>query len=136
MIDKFSGIDTEGVHYGFCHRRHAVIKSPILHNTRDGSEFYVPYISHYRGRTWALGKVGRGRKRIPGLHACLFRGVIPGGAGRAVAPQLLANNTFFPGFSHTTYKRYHQKGVNGFFYVSHNYMVMSDKTAIFQLKSQ
>ena len=20
---------------------------PVLHNTRDGSEFYVPYISHY-----------------------------------------------------------------------------------------
>ena len=59
MIDNFSGIDTEGVeggHYGFCHRRHAVmilflfkgqVKSPILHNTRDGSEFYVPYLSHY-----------------------------------------------------------------------------------------
>ena len=29
------------------------------------------------------------------------RGVIPGGAGGATAPQLLANNTFF-GFSHTT----------------------------------
>ena len=64
MIDNFSGIDTEwggggrggGGHYGFCHRRHAVmilfffkgqVKSPILHNTRDGSEFYVPYLSHY-----------------------------------------------------------------------------------------
>ena len=23
------------------------VKSPVLHNTRDGSEFYVPYISHY-----------------------------------------------------------------------------------------
>ena len=23
------------------------VKSPILHNTRDGSEFYVPYLSHY-----------------------------------------------------------------------------------------
>ena len=21
-------------------------KSPILHNTKDGSEFYVPYLSH------------------------------------------------------------------------------------------
>ena len=56
MIDNFSGIDTEGGggggggHYGFCHRRLAVmiffffkgqIKSPILHNTREGSEFYV-----------------------------------------------------------------------------------------------
>ena len=75
MIDKFLGIDTGGGlggggrgggfggggedtgHYGFCHRmRHAVIilfffkgqvKSPILHNTRDGSEFNVPYLSHY-----------------------------------------------------------------------------------------
>ena len=53
MIDIFSGIDTEvGGHYGFCQkRRHAVmilfffnelVKYPILHNTRDGSEFYVP----------------------------------------------------------------------------------------------
>ena len=64
MIDNFLGIDTEGGwgdtgHYGFCHiMRHAVmilllffyegqVKSPILHNTRDGSEFYVPYLSHY-----------------------------------------------------------------------------------------
>ena len=37
-----------GGHYGFCNKRHAVmilfffkgqVKSPILHNTRDGSEF-------------------------------------------------------------------------------------------------
>ena len=33
-------------------RRRAVslkgqVKSLILHNTRDGSEFYVPYFSHY-----------------------------------------------------------------------------------------
>ena len=64
MIDNFLGIDTEGGwgdtgHYGFCHiMRHAamillffIIKDrsslPILHNTRDGSEFYVPYLSHY-----------------------------------------------------------------------------------------
>ena len=55
MIGNFSGIDTEGGDYGFCHRRHAVMnlfffgqfKSPILHNTRHGSEFYVPYLSHY-----------------------------------------------------------------------------------------
>ena len=56
MIDNFSGINTqrkgEGGHYGFCHRRHAVmilfffkgqVKSPIFHNIRDGSEFYVPH---------------------------------------------------------------------------------------------
>ena len=45
-----------GGHYGFCRRRHVVkiylffkgqVKSPILYNTRDGSEFYVPYLSHY-----------------------------------------------------------------------------------------
>ena len=61
MIDNFLGIDTEGGagHYGVCHiMRHAVmilffnfykrqVKSPILLNTRDGSEFYVPYTSHY-----------------------------------------------------------------------------------------
>ena len=64
MIDNFSGIEGrekglgrgEGGHYGFCHRSHAVVilfffkgqvKSPILLNTRDGSEFYVPYLSHY-----------------------------------------------------------------------------------------
>ena len=63
MIDNFLGIDTEGGgdtgHYGFCHIMwHAVmilflffykrqVKSPILHNTKDGSEFYVPYLSHY-----------------------------------------------------------------------------------------
>ena len=61
MIDNFLGIDTEKGqggdtgHYGFCHiMQHAVmifykgqVKSPILHNTRDGSEFYVPYLSHY-----------------------------------------------------------------------------------------
>ena len=33
----------------------------MLHNTRDGSEFYVPYtfrtICNFRGRTWALGRV-------------------------------------------------------------------------------
>ena len=62
MIDYFSGFYTEFFAEGgnimvFCHRRHAVVnlfffffffkgqlKSPILHNTRDGSEFYVPKI--------------------------------------------------------------------------------------------
>ena len=61
MIDNFLGVDTEGGrgdtgHYGFCHIMYNVacsddskgqVKSPILHNTRDGSEFYVPYHSHY-----------------------------------------------------------------------------------------
>ena len=57
MIDNFSGIDTVGGgHYSFCRRGQAAmilfflkgqVKSPMLHNTRDGSEFYVPYISHY-----------------------------------------------------------------------------------------
>ena len=67
MIDYFSGVDTECFAGGgggggegnvmvFCHRRLAVVKfllkkkgqvkSPILHNTRDGSEFYVPCLSH------------------------------------------------------------------------------------------
>ena len=59
MIDNFLGLIQRGDtgHYGFCHRmRHAVmilfcsddsfffkgqVKSPILHNTGDGSEFYV-----------------------------------------------------------------------------------------------
>ena len=62
MIDNFLGIDRRGGggggdtgHYGFCHRmQHTVmglfffegqVKSLILRNTRDGSEFYVP--SHY-----------------------------------------------------------------------------------------
>ena len=61
MIDNFLGLIQRGVggdtgHYGFCHRMwHAVmifffkgqVKSPILHTTRDESEFYVPYLSHY-----------------------------------------------------------------------------------------
>ena len=51
------------------------VKSPILHNTRDGSKFYVPYLSHnmqFRGRTWALGRVGGGGGGIPGLLNCLL----------------------------------------------------------------
>ena len=62
MIDNFLGIDTEGGrgdtgHYGFCHRmQHAVMilfflkdRSSLQYfiNTRNGSEFYVPYRSHY-----------------------------------------------------------------------------------------
>ena len=88
MIDNFS-INTEGKgggegHYGFCHRRHAVMNPfkdrEILHNTRDGSEFYVPYLSlatcNFRERTWALGRVGGGREGIPGLHTCLLRSLL------------------------------------------------------------
>ena len=65
----------------FCHRRHAVVnlfvlfylkkgqvKSPILHNTRDGSEFCVPKI--LVSETWALGRVGGGRG-IPGSTPCM-----------------------------------------------------------------
>ena len=66
MIDNFSGIDTEGMGEG----------RAILHNTRDGSEFYVPYLSqatcNFRERTWALGRLGEGRGGIPGLHTCLL----------------------------------------------------------------
>ena len=61
MIDNFLGIDTGGGgggggtgHYGFCHRMwHAVMilfffKGQVnFHNTKDGSEFYVPYLLHY-----------------------------------------------------------------------------------------
>ena len=62
MIDNFLGIDTEGGgggvgdtgHYGFWPYNAACsddsffqVKSPILHNTRDGSEFYVPFLSPY-----------------------------------------------------------------------------------------
>ena len=41
------------------------VKSPVLHNTSDGSEFYVPTICNFRGRTSALVSVG-------GLHTCLL----------------------------------------------------------------
>ena len=66
MIDNFLGIDTEGEGGGgghwtqrfwpynaacsddsFLFYYKGQVKSPILHNTRDGSEFYVPYLSHY-----------------------------------------------------------------------------------------
>ena len=76
MIDNYSWINTEGEggHYGFCHRRHAVmipyffkgqVKSPIHHNTRDGSEFMfltLCTLCNFRGRTWGLGRVGRERR--------------------------------------------------------------------------
>ena len=52
----------------------------ILHNTRDGSEFYVPYLSqatcNFRERTWALGRVGGRREGIPGLHTCLLQSLL------------------------------------------------------------
>ena len=83
MIDNFSGIDTEGGggggrerDYGFCHRRHAVM------NLKDRSSFQYfitqgmgqsfmllmfHTIRNFRGRTMALGRLGRGRGGIPGL---------------------------------------------------------------------
>ena len=52
MIDNFLGIDTDiggggegGADDSFFFK--GQVKSPVLHNTRDGSEFYVPYLSHY-----------------------------------------------------------------------------------------
>ena len=60
MIDNFLGFDTEGGHWtlwflpynaacsddSFSFFYKGQVKSPILHDTRDGSEFYVPYILH------------------------------------------------------------------------------------------
>ena len=51
-------------------------------------------------------------------------GVILGGLG---APQLLANNTFFSGFSHTTDRKVPSEVV----ILCQSYMVMSNKTAIY-----
>ena len=39
-----------------------LVKSPVLHNTRDGSEFYVPYLLHYLGgglRLWLGWEEGK-----------------------------------------------------------------------------
>ena len=57
MIDNFSGIDTEGGGILWFLPKKACsddsfffkgqVKPPTLHNTRDRSEFYVPYLSHY-----------------------------------------------------------------------------------------
>ena len=64
MIDNFLGFDTEGGgggHWTLWFLPYNVacsddsffifykgqVKSPILHDTRDGSEFYFPYLSHY-----------------------------------------------------------------------------------------
>ena len=51
MIDNFLGIDTDvgggGVGVMILFFFNGQAKSPVLHNTRDGSEFYVPYLSHY-----------------------------------------------------------------------------------------
>ena len=61
MIDNFSGID-----FFFLKDR------AILHNTWDGSGFYVPYLlqatCNFRERTWALDRVGGGRGGIPWAH--------------------------------------------------------------------
>ena len=51
----------------------------------------------FPGASWSRGTLLVDGARMFGGG----RGVIPGGAGGAVAPQLLANNTF-SGFSHTT----------------------------------
>ena len=59
-----------------------------------------------------------------------------GGGWGAVAPPTFGQQQFFRGFHTPLTESYHQKCANGFFYVSHIIMVMSDKTAIFQLKSQ
>ena len=42
------------------------VKSPILHNTRDGSEFIflltLRIACNFRGRTWGLDRVGEGEE--------------------------------------------------------------------------
>ena len=49
MIDNFLGIDTDvgGGGVMILSFFKGQVKSPVLHNTSDGSEFYVPYLSHY-----------------------------------------------------------------------------------------
>ena len=51
MIDNSAGIDKGGGDIMACSDDSFLfkgqVKSPILQNTRDGSEFYVPYVSHY-----------------------------------------------------------------------------------------
>ena len=51
MIDNLLGIDTDvgggGVGVMILSLFKGQVKSPVLHNTRDGSVFYVPYLSHY-----------------------------------------------------------------------------------------
>ena len=50
------------------------VKSSILHNTRDGSEFmFLRTICNFRGRTWGLGRVGGGRGGIPGHKQANFK---------------------------------------------------------------
>ena len=57
MIDNVLGIDTDvgggggggggvGVMILVCFFK-GQVKCPVLHNTRDGSDFYVPFLSHY-----------------------------------------------------------------------------------------
>ena len=65
------------------------------------------------------------------LHQVHIQGVIPGGAGGgAVAPQLLANNTF-SGFSHTTDRKVPSEVVLMGSFMSVINMVMSDKLLFF-----
>ena len=51
MLDNFLGIDKDvgggGGGVMILSFFKGQIKSPVLHNTSDGSEFYVPYLSHY-----------------------------------------------------------------------------------------
>ena len=49
------------------------VKSPVLHNTRDGSFLTFRTICNFRGRTSALVRVGGGKGGIPGqLHTYLL----------------------------------------------------------------
>ena len=50
MIDNFLGIGGGGGHSTLWLLPYNVkgqVKSPILRSTWDGSEFYIPYLSHY-----------------------------------------------------------------------------------------
>ena len=51
----------------------ATVKSPILHNTRGGSEYYVPYLSHYMGEDWALGRVGNEKRFFSSKRVLFFQ---------------------------------------------------------------
>ena len=77
-------IQRGGGHYGYCHRRHAVIILFILKDRSSLQNFITQgmgqismfltfhTICNLRVMTWALGRVGGGRGGIPGLHTCLL----------------------------------------------------------------